>query len=309
MDDPRIAKILETARTAYEPTNEDKSRVRKAIAASIVASAAVAASTTVTANTPIATTLISTIQTSTWLKGILGIGILTLSATGIFILSSPDTPQKEIPPAAIAISQTGDNSKPLLSETEQDKASKDLQSLSTEHPPTVDEKEPTENGQTPTEQGNASPTQADTDKKIKAKTAHPMSATKANVVKSNKQPKAHQVKKTTASETATENKLVTETDAPKDNPNNDNTILLEMILIQKANKALRANNPAGAMKHLREHETQFKNGAMRIEREGLKVVTLCKQGNLTKGKQAKARFLKRSPNSPVAIQVRNSCNE
>ncbi len=95
-------------------------------------------------------------------------------------------------------------------------------------------------------------------------------------------------------------------DGPVSKPNDD-ALLKEISLIKKASRALNQKRPEKTLKILNEYDAAFPKGVMREERDGLKVIALCDLGRRSEAANAKRRFLKRSPSSPMAGRVRDRC--
>jgi hypothetical protein len=60
---------------------------------------------------------------------------------------------------------------------------------------------------------------------------------------------------------------------------------------------------------LAEHAAQYPSGALREEREGIRVVALCRAGREAEGKAAAERFLARSPRSTLVARIRAACGD
>jgi hypothetical protein len=84
-------------------------------------------------------------------------------------------------------------------------------------------------------------------------------------------------------------------------------IMEEMNMIKKASMALNSNNPDLAMIYLNKHNKKFLNGMFAKEREGLKIIALCKSGKVEESEKRRKLFLKHSPNAPISARLRQKC--
>jgi hypothetical protein len=83
----------------------------------------------------------------------------------------------------------------------------------------------------------------------------------------------------------------------------------ETALLRRAQAALSSNEPRSALSILREHERRFPDGVLAEERRALKVVALCDDGQVERGrKQAKA-FAAKHPGSALRERVAAACPE
>jgi hypothetical protein len=87
----------------------------------------------------------------------------------------------------------------------------------------------------------------------------------------------------------------------------DSTLFKEIALIKKASASLRDNRPAEAAHILSRYDREIEDGIMGEERAGLGVLVLCAQGRRAEALRARDRFLKRSPSSPLAVRIRETC--
>jgi len=86
-----------------------------------------------------------------------------------------------------------------------------------------------------------------------------------------------------------------------------NSMLEEKRLLTGAHNAERDGDPRLALKLLATHAKKFPNGILAAEREGTRVLALCKLGNKTAAKATATRFLRNWPRHPMAGRVRRSC--
>jgi hypothetical protein len=83
----------------------------------------------------------------------------------------------------------------------------------------------------------------------------------------------------------------------------------EARLLEQADADLRRGDANAALARLAEHASRYPAGALREEREGVRVVALCRAGRESEGKLAAERFLARSPRSALATRIRAACGE
>ena len=81
----------------------------------------------------------------------------------------------------------------------------------------------------------------------------------------------------------------------------------ELALIQSATRALHRGAPARALGVLGEHARRFPSGVLAEERRALRVLSLCELGRTSEGVRERDRFLARHPRSPLAERVRAAC--
>jgi hypothetical protein len=81
----------------------------------------------------------------------------------------------------------------------------------------------------------------------------------------------------------------------------------EARLLEQADADLRRGDATAALRRLAEHAARYPSGALREEREGVRVVALCRAGRAAEGRAAADRFLARSPRSTLAPRIRAAC--
>jgi hypothetical protein len=81
----------------------------------------------------------------------------------------------------------------------------------------------------------------------------------------------------------------------------------EARLLEQADGDLRRGDANAALSRLGEHAAKYPSGALREEREGMRVVALCRAGRAAEGNAAAERFLARSPRSALASRIRAAC--
>jgi hypothetical protein len=85
------------------------------------------------------------------------------------------------------------------------------------------------------------------------------------------------------------------------------TVGLEARLLRSADEALRDGDATRALALLREHARAYPNGVLAEERGVVLVSTLCRLGRVAEAREEAARFLRTTPESPLAASVRSSC--
>ena len=83
----------------------------------------------------------------------------------------------------------------------------------------------------------------------------------------------------------------------------------EAHLLEQADADLRRGDAQAALGRLAEHAARYPSGALREEREGIRVVALCRAGREAEGKAAADKFLARSPRSTLAARIRAACGD
>jgi hypothetical protein len=85
------------------------------------------------------------------------------------------------------------------------------------------------------------------------------------------------------------------------------TVAAEAELLRQADAARKAGDAPRALALLDEHRTRFANGVLVQEREAERVVVLCALGRAEEARSAAAVFLRDWPRSPLAGRVRATC--
>lgn len=81
----------------------------------------------------------------------------------------------------------------------------------------------------------------------------------------------------------------------------------EALLLQRAQRALAASDPAAALALLGEHERRFPTGQLREERQVATVLALCALGRLDSARSLARDFRARSPHSVLIPRLDRSC--
>jgi len=81
----------------------------------------------------------------------------------------------------------------------------------------------------------------------------------------------------------------------------------EAALLQRAQTALAAGDPEGALRSLGEHARGFKDGVLARERDALRVTALCAAGRTDEGRAEGEAFLRAHAGSLLAERVRGAC--
>lgn len=90
-------------------------------------------------------------------------------------------------------------------------------------------------------------------------------------------------------------------------PASASTLSEEAALLQRAERALAAHQPAAALAILAEHETHFARGALREEREAAKVLALCGLGRVDEARRFARAFVNAAPHSVLVPRLEHSC--
>jgi hypothetical protein len=81
----------------------------------------------------------------------------------------------------------------------------------------------------------------------------------------------------------------------------------EAALVGAARRALGAGEPDRALRLLQTYERRHRKGAMAEEAALLTVRALCDLGDATRASKARAAFLRRYPDSPLRVHLRQDC--
>lgn len=90
---------------------------------------------------------------------------------------------------------------------------------------------------------------------------------------------------------------------------NEASIARETELLAEAQRALKSGRPAQALALLDRYAEECKGGALHEEATAARVVVLCGLGRLQDGTRWTEEFLRRYPNSPLVVRVRNACGK
>jgi hypothetical protein len=85
----------------------------------------------------------------------------------------------------------------------------------------------------------------------------------------------------------------------------DDDLRAEMLLLGRAERALRSGDLAGALNATRAHHGRFPRGQLRSEREGLQLIASCRLERDVS--TALAHYLRSEPHSVLALRVREAC--
>jgi hypothetical protein len=85
------------------------------------------------------------------------------------------------------------------------------------------------------------------------------------------------------------------------------TVAQETRLLRLADQAMRSGDPRRALDLLDEHARTFPNGILAEERSVERVSALCTLGRVAEAREEATRFLRATPDSPLAESVRSSC--
>jgi len=90
-------------------------------------------------------------------------------------------------------------------------------------------------------------------------------------------------------------------------PRTANSLAQEVAILSQASTALRAGQPAAALKALDEHQRKFPRGVLTQERSSARVQALCALGRTTEAQVELARLERASPRSPHVARARKAC--
>jgi hypothetical protein len=81
----------------------------------------------------------------------------------------------------------------------------------------------------------------------------------------------------------------------------------ELELLHRAQAAWRAHDASDALGLLDEHRTRFPRSDLKLERDGLRVLTLCELGRKSEATSLAKKLLERAPRSPLRATIEESC--
>ena len=81
----------------------------------------------------------------------------------------------------------------------------------------------------------------------------------------------------------------------------------EIELLHRAQAAWRAHDATQAMTLIDEHRTRFPRSELRLERDGLRVLTLCELGRKSEATALAHKLLDKAPRSPLRATIEESC--
>jgi hypothetical protein len=82
-------------------------------------------------------------------------------------------------------------------------------------------------------------------------------------------------------------------------------LAVEVAILSRATRDLRAGRPAGALKALDEYRRRFPKGVLREEHRAARAQALCALGRFD---EANAKLAELSPQSPLAVRAKQFCN-
>ena len=85
------------------------------------------------------------------------------------------------------------------------------------------------------------------------------------------------------------------------------TLNEELELLHRAQTAWRAREAQAALRLLDEHRSRFPRSQLRLERDGLRVLTLCELGQKAQASALAKKLLERAPRSPLRTTIEESC--
>jgi hypothetical protein len=82
----------------------------------------------------------------------------------------------------------------------------------------------------------------------------------------------------------------------------------ELALLDTASRALERRQLPRVLRALADHERRFPDGALRQERQGLRLIALCElAGAAATAEHRRDEFLRAAPDSPLAARLRRAC--
>lgn len=83
----------------------------------------------------------------------------------------------------------------------------------------------------------------------------------------------------------------------------------ETALIEAAETSLRDEDPAGALAVLAEHAREFPRGGLAVEAAALRVIALCRRGNVAQGRGEATLLEQQAASKPYRERIRRACAE
>ena len=120
-------------------------------------------------------------------------------------------------------------------------------------------------------------------------------------------PPAPQAKPSKASKTPKKTPRATQKTGETPAPVASSDAKAELLLLQRARKAMRSGQPSACLELLDQHEQSFPDSRFARERDATRVAALCKAGRETKAKQSAARFVKRYGRARASFSVDDPC--
>jgi hypothetical protein len=81
----------------------------------------------------------------------------------------------------------------------------------------------------------------------------------------------------------------------------------ELQLLRSARRALDSGSPALALTQLDQYAIEFPHGALKPEFQTTRILALCAAGRVSSAQQARDKFIKEQPGSPLAEGLRATC--
>ena len=86
-----------------------------------------------------------------------------------------------------------------------------------------------------------------------------------------------------------------------------NTLGQELELLHRAQAAWRARDAGDALALIDEHRARFPRSELKLERDGLRILTLCELGRTAEATALAKKLLARAPRSPLRATIEESC--
>jgi hypothetical protein len=94
---------------------------------------------------------------------------------------------------------------------------------------------------------------------------------------------------------------------PSEKPAASETLEAELDLLHDAQAKWRNRDPNAALALLAEHRKLYPKSELRLEREALRVLSLCAAGRTAEAREVASRAFKNAPRSPLRASVEASC--
>jgi hypothetical protein len=94
---------------------------------------------------------------------------------------------------------------------------------------------------------------------------------------------------------------------PGEKPKPSETLNAELDLLHEAQVKWRNRDPNGALSLLATHRQRYPKSVLGLEREALRVLSLCAAGRTAEAKEVARRSFRNAPRSPLRASVEESC--
>jgi hypothetical protein len=278
---PKAAALLRAARRDHNPTRADSERVRTALAAALLAppvSDLPNEATNAGVNAAGAGKSASGLLSASWIKGVAMLGVVGSASLWAYLEGAPEP----------AHAPSGQSSASAAREVARSEVAPAHEQRAAPAPA------PATSEQSALHAAGAPASSAPSGAAAQAEEAPPARAARARRA-SARAPKATEPADTTrAIASAQSSEAAGEA---------------ELSLMRRAIAQLNAGAPRSALELLSQHAARYPNGVMSEERDGLRAIALCKEGDLVQGKASALSFLRMYAGSAMAGRVRGACKE